>query len=77
MLKGIGNMDILEEASKNLLYDESNGCDKEFTKLRAMPVLLKLKASHGWSDTSFLKLLRLLEKLLPKSEQSTHFHLPS
>jgi hypothetical protein len=28
--------------------------------------LLKLKACHGWSDNSFLKLLSLLAKLLPK-----------
>jgi hypothetical protein len=28
--------------------------------------LLKLKASHGWSDNSFLELLSLLAKLLPK-----------
>ena len=51
--KGIGNTDILEDASKQLLYDESKGCAKEFTKLRAVLELLKLKASHGWSDTSF------------------------
>jgi predicted nucleic acid-binding Zn-ribbon protein len=29
--------------------------------------LLKLKASHGWSNNSFSKLLSLLAKLLPKS----------
>jgi hypothetical protein len=29
--------------------------------------LLKLKASHGWSDNSFSELLSLLAKLLPKS----------
>jgi hypothetical protein len=28
--------------------------------------LLKLKACHGWSDNSFLELLSLLAKLLPK-----------
>jgi hypothetical protein len=28
--------------------------------------LLKLKASNGWSDTSFLALLELLTKILPK-----------
>jgi hypothetical protein len=28
--------------------------------------LLKLKASHGWYDNSFSKLLSLLLKLLPK-----------
>jgi hypothetical protein len=28
--------------------------------------LLKLKASNGWSDSSFLALLGLLSKVLPK-----------
>jgi hypothetical protein len=49
------------------LYDESNGCGKEFTQLRVMLELLKLKSSHEWSDNSFSKLLSLLAKLLPKS----------
>jgi hypothetical protein len=48
------------------LYDESNGCGKEFTQLRVMLELIKLKASHGWSDNSFSELLSLLAKLLPK-----------
>jgi hypothetical protein len=48
------------------LYDESNGCDKEFTELCVMLELLKLKASHAWSDNSFSELLSLLAKLLPK-----------
>jgi hypothetical protein len=42
------------------LYDESNGCGKEFTQLRVMLELLKLKASHRWFDNSFSKLLNLL-----------------
>jgi hypothetical protein len=62
--RGLSNMDILEKSSKDLLYDESNVCSKEFTQLRVMLELLKLKASHGWSDNSFLKLLSLLAKLL-------------
>jgi hypothetical protein len=49
------------------LYDESNGCDKEFTQLCVMLELLKLKASHGWSDDSFSELLSLLAELFPKS----------
>jgi hypothetical protein len=64
---GLSNMDILEKSSKDLLYDESNGCGKEFTQLRVVLELLKLKACHGWSDNSFSKLLSLLAKLLPKS----------
>jgi hypothetical protein len=59
-------MDILEKSSKDLLYDESNGCGKKFTQLYVVLELLKLKAYHGWSDNSFLELLSLLAKLLPK-----------
>jgi hypothetical protein len=29
--RGLSNIDILEKSSKDLLYDESNGCGKEFT----------------------------------------------
>jgi hypothetical protein len=59
-------MDILEKSSKDILYDGSNGCGKEFTQLRVVLELLKLKASHGWSDNSFSELLSLIAKLLPK-----------
>jgi hypothetical protein len=64
--RGLDNMEILEKSSSEPLYDESNSCGKEFTQLRVMLELLKLKASHGWSDNSFLELLSLLGKLLPK-----------
>jgi hypothetical protein len=64
--RGLSNMDILEKSSKELLYDESNGCGKEFTQLRVVLELLKLKAYHGWSDNSFSELLSLLSKLLRK-----------
>jgi hypothetical protein len=59
-------MEILEKSSREPLYDESNGCSKEFTQLCVVLELLKLKASHVWSDNSFSKLLSLLAKLLPK-----------
>jgi hypothetical protein len=55
--RGLDNMEILEKSSRQPLYDESNGCGKEFTQLRVMLELLKLKASHGWSDNSFSDLL--------------------
>jgi hypothetical protein len=64
--RGLSNMDILEKLSNDLLYDESNGCGKEFTQLRVVLELLKLKVNHGWSDNSFLELLHLLAKLFPK-----------
>jgi hypothetical protein len=62
----LSSMDILEKSSKDLLYDESNGCGKEFTQLRVMLKLLKLKVCHGWYDNSFSELLSLLAKLLSK-----------
>jgi hypothetical protein len=64
--RGLDNMEILEKSSREPLYDESNGCGKEFTQLHVMLELLKLKASHDWSDNSFSDLLSLLAKLLPK-----------
>jgi hypothetical protein len=62
--RGLGNMKILEKSSKEPLYDESNGCGKEFTQLRVVLELLKLKSSHGWSNNSFMDILSLLAKLL-------------
>jgi hypothetical protein len=41
--RGVSNMDILEKSLKDLLYDESNGCGKEFTQLCVVQELLKLK----------------------------------
>jgi hypothetical protein len=64
--KGLTKMEGLESASKETLYDESKGCDKEFTTLRTVLELIKLKASAGWSDTSFTGLLNFLSQLLPK-----------
>jgi hypothetical protein len=64
--RGLDNMKILEKSSRELLYDESNGCGKEFTQFCVMLELLKLKVSHGWSDNSILELLSLLAKLVPK-----------
>jgi hypothetical protein len=45
--RGLDNMEILEKSSREPLYDESNGCGKEFTQLCVVLELLKLKASHG------------------------------
>jgi hypothetical protein len=64
--RGLSNTDVLEKSSKDLLYDKSNGCGKEFTEMHVMLELLKLKACHRWSDNSSSKLLSLLAKLLPK-----------
>jgi hypothetical protein len=54
--RGLSSMDILEKSSKNLLYDESNSCGKEFTQLCVVLELLKLKACHRWSDNNLSEL---------------------
>jgi hypothetical protein len=64
--KGFDTFDMLDKASRDLLYEECKGCDKEHTMLWMTLELLKLKASSGWSDTSFLTPLELLTKVLSK-----------
>jgi hypothetical protein len=59
-------MKILEKSLREPLYDKSNGCGKEFTQMRVMLELLKLKVNQGWSDNNFSELLSFLAKLLPK-----------
>jgi hypothetical protein len=64
--KGFNNFETLNKASRDLLYDECKGCHKEHIVLWMTLKLLKLKASNGWSDSSFSALLELLSKVLPK-----------
>jgi hypothetical protein len=64
--KGFDNFEILDKASRDLLYNECKGCDKEHAVLWMTLELMKLKATYGWSDTSFSALLELLTKVLPK-----------
>jgi hypothetical protein len=64
--KGFGNFEMLDKASRELLYEECKGCDKEHMVLWVMLELMKLKATSGWSDTSFSALLKLLTKVLSK-----------
>jgi hypothetical protein len=63
---GFDNFEMLDKASRDLLYEECKGCDKKYTVLWMMVELLKLKVSNGLSDTSFSDLLQLLTKVLPK-----------
>jgi hypothetical protein len=63
--KGFDNFETLNKASRDL-YKECKGCHKEHTVLWMTLKLMKLKASNGWSDSSFLALLELLSKVLPK-----------
>jgi hypothetical protein len=51
------NLETFDKASRDLLYEECKGCDKKHMVLWMTVELLKLKASNGWSDTSFSDLL--------------------
>jgi hypothetical protein len=64
--KGFDNFEKLNKASRDLLYEDCKWCLKEQTVLWMTLELLKLKASNEWSDSSFLALLELLCKVLPK-----------
>jgi hypothetical protein len=55
--KGFDNFETLNKASRDLLYKECKGCHKEHTVLWMTLELLKLYASSGWLDNSFLALL--------------------
>jgi hypothetical protein len=63
--KGFDNFEMLDKASRDL-YEECKWCDKEHMVLWMTLELMKLKATSGWSDTSFTTLLELLTKVLPK-----------
>ncbi len=58
--RGLDNWEALEKTAKELLYDEAKGCDKDYSVLRSVLELLRLKARHGWLDTSFNDLMDLL-----------------
>jgi hypothetical protein len=66
--KGFDNFEMLDKASRDLLYKECKGCGKEHTVLWMMLEFMKLKATSEWSDTSFLTLIELLSKILPKPD---------
>jgi hypothetical protein len=69
------NFESLQKATKVLLYDEANGCMKDFTLLRTVLELMRLKARNGWSDSSFNDLLVLLKKLFsqPNSQPTSTY----
>jgi hypothetical protein len=64
--KGLENFDALKKIARDHVYDESKGCENMWMVLRFLIQLLMLKAKHGWLDSSFNDLLRLLGSLLPK-----------
>ena len=55
---------ILEDVEKPLLLGYTN-----FTKLFAPVKLFNLKARYGWSNKSFLELLKMVEDVLPLNNE--------
>jgi hypothetical protein len=51
--RGMDNLEMMEKASKELLYKQSKGCDKDCTILQMVLDLLTLKTGNEWSNTSF------------------------
>jgi hypothetical protein len=64
--KDFNNFETCNKALRDLLYVECKGCHKEHTVLWMTLELLKLKASNGWSNSSFLVLLESPSKVLSK-----------
>ncbi|WVZ54150.1 hypothetical protein U9M48_005000 [Paspalum notatum var. saurae] len=64
--KGAENLRAVKDAAKKNVYEKSKGCPTHWTLLRFVLELLILKAKHGWSDSSFNDLLKLLACLLLK-----------
>jgi hypothetical protein len=69
--KGFNNFEMLDKASRDLLYEECKWCDKEHTVLWMTLELIRLKATSGWSDTSFLALFELLIVIPPSEKEGT------
>jgi hypothetical protein len=51
--KSFDNFEMFDKASRDLLYEECKGCEKEHKVLWMTLELLKLKASNGWPDSSY------------------------
>jgi hypothetical protein len=64
--KCFDNFETFNKTSRDLVYEECKGCQKGHMVLWMTLKLLKLKASNGWSDSSFSALLELLSYVLPK-----------
>ncbi|KAL5565480.1 hypothetical protein UlMin_028644 [Ulmus minor] len=56
---------FLGDAEKPIYF----GCTNNFTKLSAIVHLYNLKVGNGWSDKSFLELLKLLAEMLPQPNE--------
>ena len=62
-------MEALKKAVEEPLYDESKGCTKEYTMLRAVLKLLMAKARYGLSDAGFDAILSIIGDMLPKENK--------
>jgi hypothetical protein len=64
--KWLENFKEMKQAAIDPLYKD---CPKHWTVLRFNLQLLMLKARHGWSDTSFNDLLRMLADTYPEGNK--------
>jgi hypothetical protein len=58
-----------EEAAIDPLCKDGGKCPKHWTALRFNLQLLMCKAHHGWTDTSFNDLLRILGDTYPEGNK--------
>ena len=63
-LRWLENFREMKQAAIDPLYKD---CPKHWTALRFNLQMLMLKARHGWSDTSFNDLLRILSYFLRRT----------
>jgi hypothetical protein len=72
----IKGMESLMKAAKEPLYDESEGCTKEFTMPRFVLKLVILKARYGLFDAGFDVFLSIIVDMLQKENKvptNTHY----
>jgi hypothetical protein len=65
-LKWLENFKEMKQATIDTLYKD---CPKHWTTLCFNLQMLMLKARHGWSDTSFNDLLRILADTYPEDNK--------
>jgi hypothetical protein len=67
--KWLENFREMKQAAIDPLYKDGGKCSKHWMALRFNLQLLMLKARHGWSDTGFNDLLRILANTYPKGNK--------
>jgi hypothetical protein len=68
-LKWLENFREMKQAAFDPLYKDSGKCPKHWTALHFNLQLLTCKACHGWTDTSFNDLLRILGDTYPEGNK--------